>query len=190
MSKKVIYKISTFEKIFLFIQRVMDKTFKLFFNRQRVYTYLVAKSCFKVGVGLMVNNPCRGFNKNVTLGNHVNFNGCEILGSGEVIIGNYFHSGRFLHIITQNHRYENAEAIPYDRIRIRKKTVIKDFVWIGQSVTLIPGVTIGEGVIVAAGSVVTKDVPDLAIVGGNPAVIIRYRNKEEYYKLKSEKKYL
>lgn len=51
---------------------------------------------------------------------------------------------------------------------------IKDKAWIGFNSIILKGVTIGEGAIVAAGSVVTKDVPDHAIVGGNPAVFIKY----------------
>ena len=50
-----------------------------------------------------------------------------------------------------------------------------------------PGVKIGEGAIVFAGSVVTKDVPPLALVGGNPAKIIRYRDKDLFYNLKMKK---
>lgn len=184
------YKISIVEKLILLLNGLFNKVLYKFFNKKRVYTYLVSRSCKKVGVGLKVNGFCIGFNNNVSLGDFVNFNGCEILGSGEVIIGNYFHSGRFLNIVTQNHRYENADSIPYDKVRIRKKTVIKDFVWIGQSVTLIPGITIGEGAIIAAGSVVSKDVPNYAIVGGNPAKIIKYRNIEEFTKLKFENKFL
>jgi acetyltransferase-like isoleucine patch superfamily enzyme len=52
--------------------------------------------------------------------------------------------------------------------------LIKDRAWIGFNVIIMKGVTIGEGAVVAAGSVVTKDVPDYAIVGGNPAKIIKY----------------
>ncbi|KAA6307584.1 hypothetical protein EZS27_040743, partial [termite gut metagenome] len=52
--------------------------------------------------------------------------------------------------------------------------VIKDKAWIGFHSIIMKGVTIGEGAIVAAGSVVTKDVPDYAVVGGNPAKIIKY----------------
>lgn len=55
----------------------------------------------------------------------------------------------------------------------RKKVTIKDKAWIGFNSIILKGVTIGEGAIIAAGSVVTKDVPDYAIVGGNPAKIIR-----------------
>jgi acetyltransferase-like isoleucine patch superfamily enzyme len=52
--------------------------------------------------------------------------------------------------------------------------IIKNKAWIGFNSIILKGVTIGEGAIVAAGSVVTKDVPDFAIVGGNPAKIIKY----------------
>ena len=50
---------------------------------------------------------------------------------------------------------------------------VKDNVWIGGNVVILPGVTIGKNSIVAAGAVVTKDVPDNVIVGGNPARVIR-----------------
>lgn len=56
----------------------------------------------------------------------------------------------------------------------RKKVVIKDKAWIGFNSIILKGVTIGEGAIIAAGSVVTKDVPDFAVVAGNPARIIKY----------------
>lgn len=51
---------------------------------------------------------------------------------------------------------------------------IKDYAWISYNVCILKGVTIGEGAIVGAGSVVTKDVPDWTVVAGNPAKIIRY----------------
>lgn len=57
----------------------------------------------------------------------------------------------------------------------QKKVIIGNDVWIGSYVRIMEGVTIGDGSIVAAGSIVTKDVPEYAIVGGVPAKIIRYR---------------
>ena len=56
--------------------------------------------------------------------------------------------------------------------------VVKDDVWIGESAIICSGVTIGQGAIVAAGAVVTKDVEPYAIVGGNPAKVIKYRFDE------------
>lgn len=78
--------------------------------------------------------------------------------------------------------------IPYDKTYIKKNVKIGDCVWLGNRVMIMGGVNIGEGAIVAAGSVVTKDVPPLAIVGGNPAKVIKYRNEEHYYRLKSQGK--
>ena len=56
------------------------------------------------------------------------------------------------------------------------RLTIGNDVWIGRRVIVMPGVRIGNGAILAAGAVVTKDVPDFAIVGGVPAKVIRYRN--------------
>lgn len=60
----------------------------------------------------------------------------------------------------------------------RGDTVVGNDVWIGYGATIMPGVKIGDGAIVATASVVTKDVPPYAIVGGNPAAVIRYRFDE------------
>ena len=109
--------------------------------------------------------------------------------SGGVEIGEYFHTGKGLTIFSTNHNYDFGEKIPYDEINIEKKVTIKDFVWLGANVTIVPGITIGEGAVVGAGSVVTKDVPDCAVVGGNPAKILKYRNKEKFYDLKKQGKY-
>ena len=161
------------------------------FNIKNIYTFMAQESWGSVGIDLKVNGKIIGLNKNVFFKNHVNINpGARFLGKGKVEIGNYFHTGQNLTIISTNHRYENAEAIPYDKIRINKPVVIKDFVWLGDSVLIIPGVTIGKGAIVAAGSVVTKDVPDYAIVGGSPAKLIKYRNIEAFEKLEKQKKFL
>ncbi|WP_442862504.1 DapH/DapD/GlmU-related protein [Bacillus sp. USDA818B3_A] len=81
-------------------------------------------------------------------------------------------------------------AIPYDLKNIRKPIIIEVNSWIGQRAIILPGVTIGEGAVVGAGSVVTKDVEPCSIVGGNPAKHIKYRDKDVYYKLKNEGKIL
>ena len=69
-----------------------------------------------------------------------------------------------------------------------KETCIGNDVWVGARVLIIDGVTIGNGAIIAAGSIVTKDVPAYAIVAGVPARVIRYRfSEEEYQKLEELK---
>ena len=162
---------------------------KKFLKIKELYVENAHRSCGSVGVGLRINRPVNGFNKNVHLGDHVNFNGCKILGSGELRIGRYFHSGEDVTFITQNHNYDIADAIPYDKHKVIKSILVKDFVWFGHGVIVLPGVTIGEGAVVGAGAVITKDVPDCAIVGGNPAKIIKYRDIEKFDKLKEEKKF-
>lgn len=128
------------------------------------------------------------FSGEVYVGDYCNFNGMKILGGGKVFIGNYFHSGVDCMMITQNHNYE-GEAIPYDKTFDYKCIRIGDYVWLGNKVLIVGNVNIGEGAIVAAGAVVCKDVPPYAIVGGNPAKIIKYRDKERFLKLKKEKKF-
>lgn len=109
--------------------------------------------------------------------------------SGGVTIGEYFHTGRQLTIFSSNHIYDNDNYIPYDKKSINKPVIIKDFVWLGSNVTIVPGVTIGEGVVVGAGSVVTKSVPNYAVIGGNPAQIIKYRDIDKFLELKQKKLY-
>ena len=58
-----------------------------------------------------------------------------------------------------------------------KPVIIGDDVWIGGRVIILPGVTIGNGAIVGAGAVVTRDVPEYAIVGGVPAKVIKMRTQ-------------
>jgi len=162
-----------------------------FFNYKKVYVYIAYKSCGSVGKELKINGQVSGLNKNIVLKNHVNINpGARFLGKGKIEIGNYFHTGQNLTIISANHRYEGAEAIPYDKVRVHKPVIINDFVWLGDSVLIIPGINIGKGAIVAAGSVVTKDVPDYAIVGGCPAKIIKYRDIKAFEELELQGKFL
>ena len=123
------------------------------------------------------------------IGNHASFNGFTATGFGSVKIGSYFHSGTNVKIQLGSHDYDNGDRIPYGNQFVHKTVVIDDFVWLGSDVTISGNVHIGEGAIVAIGSVVVKDVPRCAIVGGNPAKIIKYRDIEHFEKLKAEKKY-
>lgn len=109
--------------------------------------------------------------------------------TGGVTIGRHFHPGRGLTIFSTNHNYLSSERIPYDDVSIVLPVIIEDFVWCGANVTILPGVTIGEGAVIGAGSVVTKDVPACAVVGGNPAKILKYRDVDLFNKLKFEGRY-
>ena len=126
---------------------------------------------------------------NTILGENVNFNGMKIQGNGKVIIGDNFHSGIDCMIITSIHNYDNGNAIPYDDTIISKDVIIEDNVWLGNRVIILPGVTIKEGAIIQAGSVVVSDIEKYAIAGGHPAKIFKYRDIDHYKKLKKEKKF-
>jgi maltose O-acetyltransferase len=102
---------------------------------------------------------------------------------GGVEIGEGVIIGPRLSILTSNHRYDEATMLPYDGDVYLKPVKIEKNVWIGAHVLICPGVTVGEGAVVAMGSVVTKDVPPYSVVGGNPAKVIKTRDIEKYKEL-------
>jgi len=125
------------------------------------------------------------FTKNTHLGQNCHFNGMIIRGNGKVIIGDNFHSGKDILMINSYHKYDNANAIPYDTNKmVDKNIVIEDNVWIGDRVLILGGVTIGEGAIIQAGAVVHKNIPKYAIAGGNPAKMFKKRDIKHYNNLK------
>ena len=123
------------------------------------------------------------FTPDTSVGKNVNFNGMRISGSGKVLIGDNFHSGSSCEIITQNHNFE-GNCIPYDSSYVTRDVVIGDNVWLGNKVIILPGVEIGEGAIIQAGSVVVSNIPACAIAGGHPAKVFSSRDKEHYFILK------
>lgn len=85
--------------------------------------------------------------------------------------------------ITSFPLYSVLNSIEYHKdAESRGEIIIEDEVWIGMNVLILSGVKIGKGAIVAAGAVVTQNVPPYAIIGGNPAKVIRYRFSEEMIK--------
>lgn len=153
---------------------------------QKMKIERIRRKAFHVGIGLKANGPVEGVSKNITFNDFVNLNGVKFLGKGKVTIGNYFHSGEEITFLTSNHNFRNATAIPYDNTYQIGDIVVEDFVWLGHGVIILPGVTLGEGCIIGAGAVVTKSVPPLTIVAGNPAKKIGERNPEEFYRLMNE----
>ena len=94
-----------------------------------------------------------------------------------VDIGDGFLSGKWVTIVDNSHgetNYDSLSLPPVLRKIVSKgPVVIGKNVWLGDKVTILPGVTIGDGAVVAANSVVTKDVPSFAVVGGAPACVIK-----------------
>lgn len=116
------------------------------------------------------------FGKNITVGKGVFINsGCCFQDQGGVTLGDNVLVGHQVVFATLNHDLQperRAGMVP-------APIVVKDNVWIGAHATILAGVTIGENAVVAAGAVVTKDVPANSVVGGVPARVIRYIAPQE-----------
>ena len=110
------------------------------------------------------------YGKKTTFGRDcfVNF-GCTFLALGGIIIEDDVFIGPHCVLATEYHPEEPATR----HSLLTKPIVVKRNAWLGANVTVLAGVTIGENAIVAAGSVVTKDVPDNMVVAGSPARVIR-----------------
>jgi acetyltransferase-like isoleucine patch superfamily enzyme len=137
-------------------------------------------------VGVLITNPERAVlkrNTTIQLGTIINAMGGFYLGENSGI-------GPHTIIWTVNHSFRGAGALPFDNKAELKPVVIRENVWISAGVRILPGIEVGEGAIVGMGAVVMKDVPPLAIVMGNPATIIGHRNREDYYRLKEEGRFI
>ncbi|MDE6870707.1 MAG: acyltransferase [Bacteroidales bacterium] len=95
---------------------------------------------------------------------------------GDIRIGCNVMMGTNCIIYSRNHSFSRTD-IPMCRQGFSevKPVIIEDDVWIGGRVTILPGVHVGSGAILGAGAVVTKDIPPMAVVGGNPARVLKYR---------------
>lgn len=97
---------------------------------------------------------------------------------GVTKIGKDVMMGREVIILSQNHIFSDVtKPMNVQGEEKPRAVIINDDVWIGARAIILPGRTIGKGAIIGAGSVVTKDVPNYAIVGGNPARILKYRRQ-------------
>lgn len=125
------------------------------------------------GPGLDIRPPIMiEYGERVSIGSNVFINADFLaIGSGRVTIGNNVLIGPGARLYTVNHSLDiDLRRAGWE---IGLPITIEDDVWLGGSVIICPGVTIGRGSVVGAGSVVTKDVPPGVVVGGNPARIVR-----------------
>lgn len=103
---------------------------------------------------------------------------CYLDGEGGIDIGEGTIFAPKVTILTSSHNYNQADILPYNFEDKKGKVKIGRGCWIGWGAMIVPGVHIGDGAVIAMGSVVTKDVPKGAVVGGNPAKIIKYRESD------------
>lgn len=110
------------------------------------------------------------FGRHIKLGRNVFINhACSMLDMGGITIEDDVLIGPKVNLITENHPVDPSDR----RTLVVKPIVIKKNAWLGAAVTILPGVTIGENAVVAAGAVVSKDVPANSIVAGVPAKVIK-----------------
>lgn len=108
----------------------------------------------------------------VTIGDHTRIGiHCTVI--GPVCIGNNVNLAQGITVTALNHNFEDTTQRIDEQGISTKPVVIGDDVWIGANAVILPGVTIGQHVVVAAGAVVTKDVPDYSVVAGVPAKVIK-----------------
>lgn len=136
----------------------------------------------KIGKGTEIDRRVELRNpKKIAIGDHTLIGWFVLLsGNGGLKIGNNVNISSYAKIETGSHSLDTP-----DFHAVFKETVIEDDVWICTAAMILGGVTIGRGAVVAAGGVVTKDIPPYTIVGGVPAKPIGERCKDLDYTLKS-----
>jgi acetyltransferase-like isoleucine patch superfamily enzyme len=108
----------------------------------------------------------------VTIGDHTRIGiHCTII--GPVCIGHHVNLAQGITVTALNHNFQDAMRRIDEQGVSTRPVVIGDDVWIGANAVILPGVTIGSHAVIAAGAVVTKDVPSQTVVGGVPARVIR-----------------
>lgn len=145
---------------------------RLFFIREQLHS-LGYKTNFLIGLEIRKG-------RNISIGNNCIINKNVLLDGrgGKLIIGNNVDIAQETNIWTLEHDVDDDYHIDKGA-----DVIIEDYVWIASRCTILPGVIIGRGAVVASNSVVTKDVPSKAIVGGVPAKVIGTRKSGLKYKL-------
>lgn len=118
------------------------------------------------------------FGKSVKIGDNSGI-GINCVIQGRVEIKKNVMMGPEVYIYTRNHEHSRTDIPMIEQgFEKERQVIIEDDCWIGSRVTILPGVHIGEGAIIGASSVVTKDIPPYTIVGGNPAKILKERKSK------------
>lgn len=138
--------------------------------------FLTFNGKLKIGTGFYCGFGTFVSGKNdITIGDNFYMgNYCHL--SANAVIGNDVLFASYISLVGGDHRVDYIDCTIRESGRDVLKTItIEDNVWIGHGAIVMHGVKISTGAVIAAGSIVTKDVPKNAIFGGNPAKLIRYR---------------
>ena len=175
-------------KIIIKINDIYKRFCRKMLNKKYYLRFKHSKGQIGKGVKFGNNVNISGID-NIKIGDNVHIGtGCFFRGEGGLKIGDNVIISRNVIIYTSSHNYE-GKLLPFDSSYLFKTVEIGRNSWVGMNVTISPGTTIGEGVIIGLGSNVHGKIPELAIIGSEKPKIIKYRNKEHYYKLEKKKRY-
>ena len=156
-----------------------EKLIKLNNETDRDERHKICKDLFgKFGKSTVLSPFRCDYGENIYIGDKsfINFN-VSMIDLGKIKIGNRVLIGPSTGLFTAIHPTD--PEIRATGIEKGVDITIEDDVWIGGNATILPGVTIGKGAIIGAGSVVTKDIPEMTIAAGNPAKVIRKITEED-----------
>lgn len=149
------------------------RPYAIFFPRLR--SWLVRMYLKQCGKNPRVKKGAE-ISPNATVGNYSEL-GTRSMIQANVHIGDNVIMGPDVKIYSRNHKFDNLDIPIKDQGKNYFETFIGNNVWLGANVVVTAGTKVGNNAIAAAGSVITKDVPDYAIVGGVPAKVLKYRNE-------------
>lgn len=159
------------------INEVVGRTIKLSQLLNTATDVNSIRDCLSEIIGVRIDDSTTifapfytNFGKFISIGKNVFINhACSFLDMGGITIEDDVLIGPKVNLITENHPLDPGDR----KALLTKPIIIKRNAWIGAGATILPGVTIGENSVVAAGAVVSRDVPPNVVVGGVPAKIIR-----------------
>ncbi len=152
---------ATNNRYFKLVRFIRSFTIKILFDNAGKNINIERKANFGTGKGISIgDNSGIGVNASIR---------------GPLIIGKDVMMGPDVIILTTSHITTDTDKPMRLQKGVKTKVIIGDDVWIGTRSILMPGIKVGNGVIIGAGSIVTKDIPDYAVVGGSPARIIKFR---------------
>ncbi|MCC9651536.1 acyltransferase [Vibrio sp. MA64] len=142
--------------------------------------YFLLTKMARLGEGCIILRNTSISNPNsLTLGNNSGIGvNAKLDCSAPITIGDRCLMGPDVMMFTSDHVWDKNANTYFNSGVTSAPIVIRDDAWIGARCIVLKGVTIGKGATIAAGSVVTKSVPDFAVVGGVPAKLIKYKNQE------------
>jgi maltose O-acetyltransferase len=161
---------------YLFAQHLPNNYAPYAFGSKKIRAYFCRPLFKKFGKNVDIGPRVEFFKvREAEIGNNSGIGAFSSIGT--VKIGNNVMMGTHCLIISQNHCFDELN-VPMRKQGFQKDkpVVIEDDVWIGSRVIILPGIRIGSGSIIGAGTVVTKNVKPYSIVGGNPAKVIGHRN--------------